>query len=296
MKVLLAVDSSPLSEAMIDEVLSEKWPEATEFCVLTVIDLLARTASVGYLTHFAQNENRAAEMFVKTLADRLRQKGLSATPRVIEGHPISSIVDCAADWGANLIALGSHGHGGLARFFLGSVARGVLHKANCSVRIIRPAEASISTKGPAKILLATDGAEDSLEAVRSIAERMSPRDIVVRVVSVAERFVPAGEPWHGSGEMIEEIRQAKLSEAARAVASAEDILQAAGFEASGRVLEGNPKSMILDEATQFGARLIIVGSHGRRGLSRLILGSVSEAVAMRAHCSVEVIRASKPLE
>jgi nucleotide-binding universal stress UspA family protein len=55
-------------------------------------------------------------------------------------------------------------------------------------------------------------------------------------------------------------------------------------------LSGDPKAVILDEAGQWGADLIVVGSHGWRGIDRLMMGSVSESVAMHAHCSVEVIR------
>jgi nucleotide-binding universal stress UspA family protein len=59
------------------------------------------------------------------------------------------------------------------------------------------------------------------------------------------------------------------------------------------VLSGNPKEVILDEAQKWGADLIVVGSHGRRGIKRFLLGSVSEAVAMNAHCSVVVVRGRK---
>jgi nucleotide-binding universal stress UspA family protein len=53
---------------------------------------------------------------------------------------------------------------------------------------------------------------------------------------------------------------------------------------------GEPRAVILDTAKTWGANLIVLGSHGRRGMDRFLLGSVSEAVAIHAHCSVEVIR------
>jgi nucleotide-binding universal stress UspA family protein len=56
------------------------------------------------------------------------------------------------------------------------------------------------------------------------------------------------------------------------------------------VLSGNTKDVILEEAQEWAADLIVVGSHGRRGFKRFLLGSVSEAVAMKAHCSVVVVR------
>jgi nucleotide-binding universal stress UspA family protein len=74
--------------------------------------------------------------------------------------------------------------------------------------------------------------------------------------------------------------------------SAEQVLASAGLKATAAVLSGNPKEVILEEAKKWNADLIVVGSHGRRGVKRFLLGSVSEAVAMNAHCSVVVVRGS----
>jgi nucleotide-binding universal stress UspA family protein len=70
------------------------------------------------------------------------------------------------------------------------------------------------------------------------------------------------------------------------------VLATAGLKAAGSVPSGNAKEVLLEEAKSWGADLIVVGSHGRRGLKRFLLGSVSEAVAMNAHCSVVVVRGS----
>jgi nucleotide-binding universal stress UspA family protein len=59
------------------------------------------------------------------------------------------------------------------------------------------------------------------------------------------------------------------------------------------MLTGNPKARIPDDAKEWGADILVVGSHGRRGLTRLLMGSVSEAIALHAGCSVEVIRSSE---
>jgi nucleotide-binding universal stress UspA family protein len=79
-----------------------------------------------------------------------------------------------------------------------------------------------------------------------------------------------------------------------AVSRAEQVLASAGLEASGEVLSGNPREIILNDAKKWNADLIVVGSHGRRGFKRFLLGSVSEAVAMNAHCSVVVVRRAAP--
>jgi nucleotide-binding universal stress UspA family protein len=70
----------------------------------------------------------------------------------------------------------------------------------------------------------------------------------------------------------------------------------AGLAATTSVLGESPKWRIIDDAKEWNADLVVVGSHGRRGLTRVLLGSVSEGVAMNAHCSVEVIRSPEVLD
>ena len=101
---------------------------------------------------------------------------------------------------------------------------------------------------------------------------------------------------------VEEPRTIKSSkvrnekEAQEAVSNAEQVLASAGLKATGTVLSGNTKQGILQEAQKWATNLIVVGSHGRRGFRRFLLGSVSEAVAMNAPCSVVVVRGPRKAE
>jgi nucleotide-binding universal stress UspA family protein len=128
------------------------------------------------------------------------------------------------------------------------------------------------------VLLATDGSETSAAAALALAGRPWPEGSEFRVVSVEE-------PWALKPSRVRHDEQAQ-----EAVNSAEQILASAGLKATGAVLSGNAKEVILEEAQKWAADLIVVGSHGRRGFKRFLLGSVSEAVAMNAHCSVVVVR------
>jgi nucleotide-binding universal stress UspA family protein len=141
-----------------------------------------------------------------------------------------------------------------------------------------------------RILLATDGSDYSTAAARSIAERPWPSDSEVRMISVVEQIVPAADPWYAAGAVAESVREDSAKKCGQAVSAAEGIIASAGLKTGTVVLKGSPKRRILDEAKEWGAQLVVLGSHGRRGLTRYLLGSVSEAVAMHAHCSVEVIR------
>jgi nucleotide-binding universal stress UspA family protein len=94
------------------------------------------------------------------------------------------------------------------------------------------------------------------------------------------------------GSAMESLRGDAMQKAENAEMAAEGILADAGLTVSGTVAvpAATPKELVLQDAEEWGANLIVCGSHGRRGLSRFLLGSVSEAIATHAKCSVEIIR------
>jgi nucleotide-binding universal stress UspA family protein len=122
----------------------------------------------------------------------------------------------------------------------------------------------------------------------------------------AARFV-AQRPWHSGtqallvtaiepDEMSEYAKSEKTNlykQASETLARAVAILREGGteFEITTEIVEGPPKQVILDEADRWKPDLIVVGSHGKSGLQRFLLGSVSQAVALHAPCSVEIVRA-----
>jgi nucleotide-binding universal stress UspA family protein len=294
MKILLAVDSSPQSEVVVAGLMARPWPAGTEVCVLTVVDMIAMlgVAVAGMFQPFASQESTAAQSLVYSIRGRLESCGLRASAKVLEDYPATAIADYAQRWKADFIFVGSNGHSGIARFLPGAVARAVVQNAPCSVEIVRPGTrgASGEHRSGMRILLATDGSDYSVAATRSIADRPWPTDTEVRVVSVVDLVIPATDPWYAAGEVIDRIREENTRASNEAADAAQATLRAAGLEAGSSVLAGKPKWRIVDEAKEWGADLIVVGSHGRRGMTRVLLGSVSEAVAMHAECSVEVVR------
>ena len=145
MRILLAVDGSPYSEAAVRSVLSRPWPDGTTVRVLSAIKIMAVLPPIGDFVGVAgavetpgKMELRAdSERLVSGIAARLRAAGLQAESTVKEGDPRSVIVDEAVDWAADLIVVGSHGHTGIARWLLGSVAQSVVAHAPCSVEVVR---------------------------------------------------------------------------------------------------------------------------------------------------------------
>jgi len=142
-----------------------------------------------------------------------------------------------------------------------------------------------------KILLAIDDSKFSEAAVQAVLSRFRSQDAEVRVLHVVEPIqAVVTDVIHGHIPDMDAVRRAQLKEAKELVERTAEVLQTAGLKVSTAVDEGDPKLRIVDRADEWGADLIVVGSHGRKGLERLLLGSVSAAVATHARCSVEIVR------
>jgi nucleotide-binding universal stress UspA family protein len=141
-----------------------------------------------------------------------------------------------------------------------------------------------------RILCASDGSEASNETIRVLAEHPWGADTIIRILSVAEKVHASAVELVATGKNPEDAQRA-LDSRRDIVAAAEAAkLQAAGIKTESTTREGNPKTVIVEEARDWGAELIVVGHKGRTGLARVLLGSVAEYVVANAHCSVLVVR------
>jgi len=148
-----------------------------------------------------------------------------------------------------------------------------------------------------KILLATDGSDCSKAAVDAVAERPWPEGSEVMVISAIElSYTPMTESWAIPDSYFKELETAGTEQAKTAVNQAAKRLKSAHGDLviMTEVANGSAKDVILDEAENWGADMIVLGSHGYRGWRRFLLGSVSHAVATHARCSVEIVRRRKP--
>jgi nucleotide-binding universal stress UspA family protein len=142
-----------------------------------------------------------------------------------------------------------------------------------------------------KILLAVDGSEYSAEAVREIAARPWPPHTTVRVLSAVEPITPpAAELWYDAGGSLERAKQEMQRRAEQLTVGVAETLRSSGLAAETVVRDGDPRSVIVDEARDWSADLIVIGSHGYTGIKRWLLGSVAQSVVAHAPCSVEVGR------
>ena len=301
MKIILAIDGSEQNKAAVEAVANRAFPPDTEVRIVTAYEMtpsITKLEPMGVSQGFyAKADNfvlKAAEDTTENAAKILHQKNpaLTITTIVIEGSPKNVILEEADAFDADLIIVGSHGYGMVERFLLGSVSQAIALHAKCSVEIVRNPKVS-------KIILALDGSEKSEAAVDEIARQYFSADSEVRVISVVEPiYFPGVDPMSGVDmELYVQIEKNAQKVAQVTVEKATAKLQAfkesSQFKVTTKVLSGSPKSVILEEAEAFGSDLIVVGSHGYGMIERFLLGSVSQAVALHAKCSVEIVRSPK---
>jgi nucleotide-binding universal stress UspA family protein len=142
-----------------------------------------------------------------------------------------------------------------------------------------------------RILLAVDGSPHSLQAADEIAHRPWPSGTVVRVLSAVQAVAPPAVDFGlASGVTFDQFQQEQTRNAHELTEDISRRLQAASLRAEATVVDGDPGRVIVDEARNWGADLIVVGSHGHSKLERWLLGSVARSIVDNAPCSVEVVR------
>lgn len=308
MKILVAVDGSPFSLAAVDEASRMPWPADSEIKFVSTVEMPTPVV-VGtmpmpdnYYTEWEKAlEDQAVSSTTNALA-RFYEKGgagLEASTKTLKGDPKVSIVEEAEHWGADLIIVGTHGYNAFERFWLGSVSRSVASHAHCSVEIVRKAKTeSEPDNNRMKILLAVDGSECGDKAVEEVAARPWPAGSEVCVLSVIHLpMTPTPETWALSNSYYAQVEKIGREQADEFVKRAINRLSEsnAGREIPltllGQAIVGHAEETIIGVAKEWGADLIVLGSHGYKGFRRFLLGSVSQAVASHAPCSVEIVRA-----
>ena len=287
MKLLLAVDSITTLNILVDGMTNRQWPIGTEARVLSVVEdgevPLETWRAEGYDAAAVRREmRRRGEEITAVAVERLQQLGIPAEVSIIRGNANFLISFAAKQWRADLILIRAHNRTDFRNWLLGSVARSVVESAPCSVEVVRTTGKSQPAKAM-RILLATDGANASLAAAHTVANTLWPEGSEVNVVSVVN-------PMIYSLEEIGLLPDKRTSWAHRAIGQAVRVLKGTGLIVSGEVTAGRTAQQIIGRAENWRADLIVVGTHERRGLKRILLGSTSATVARLANCSVKVIR------
>jgi len=141
-----------------------------------------------------------------------------------------------------------------------------------------------------KILIALDASEHSKHALTFISRMRWPAGSRVIVVSAFQPMVSGAAAGADPGQLPAQILDVQRHRVEELVSTAESELRESGFATEGRIEVGDPREVLLSVAKSERADLIIVGSHGRTGIAKLMLGSVSSHVVTHATCSVLVVK------
>jgi len=147
-----------------------------------------------------------------------------------------------------------------------------------------------------KILIAVDDSPCSRAAVQFVRRMQLPAATRVTILSAVQVAVPVYSEVYVPTADTEEIVKDKMRAHQELVSRAELELRDTGFVTKARVLEGDPRALILRAAREEQADMIVVGSHGRSGLAKLVMGSVAAHIMSHAPCSVLVVKTGEARE
>jgi nucleotide-binding universal stress UspA family protein len=315
MKILVAYDGSYCAKDALEDLQRAGLPRVAEVLIMSVADVFlppsssaepALPAAVPVAVQRAWHQATQAVEEAHTLAQQARTQLLTCFPawevraEACADSPAWAVIKKAEDWQPDLIVVGSHGRSAMGRLLLGSVSHKILTEVHSSVRIGRSPRQTGNT--PVHILIGMDGSPNAEAAVHAVATREWPAGSAVRLVTALDArmrtalaFMPPSGDMGPEGargiEGNEVDERAWMSKRVEALAAP---LHTRGLTVSSSIIEGDPKSVLLEEAERWGAESIFVGARGLSRSERFWLGSVSAAVAARAHCSVEVVRLAMP--
>ncbi|MDG5774877.1 universal stress protein [Haloarculaceae archaeon H-GB2-1] len=249
--------------------------------VLSVVDVQSHAGlfdAGGISQEFADQ----LEANAKDAVERLREAAaseLDLQTAVVEGDPADQILEYATDHDVDVIVMGTHGRRGVRRFIAGSVTEYVVRLADVPVLTVPADQSQRAVESYDRILIPTDGSECANAAVEHALAIASRFDATVDVLNVIDVNAISGGAYAAyPPDVLDELRSAGES----ATASVADRARDAGVSVNTTVREGFPVRTILEYASEEKSDVIVMGTHGRSGLERFVLGSTTERILRRA--------------
>jgi nucleotide-binding universal stress UspA family protein len=234
-----------------------------------------------------------AEGYLDTQAARLRDAGLRVEIETLLGTPAEAIAEAAGGRHDTLIAMATHGYGGFRRWALGGVANQVVHAAHAPILLVRgagpdAAEHHVAPSAIRRILVALDGSDFARQALPLALDlAVGARAEVVAFQSIA----PSIEEYIGTAPPLLDLRTELRDEVSRAYAARDGRLCVEQAPVIPAVAVGCAAEAIVEEADRLHVDLIVMATHGYRGLKRWLSGSVAETVLHTTTTPLLLVRA-----
>ncbi|HUK99901.1 MAG TPA: universal stress protein [Nitrospirota bacterium] len=267
-KLLLATDRSEFSEGAVREAINFAKQCFSRLYVMSILETNPQYETIGADAY--QKEEAEAMKYLESVRTRAVQEGLPSCEAVLHYglEPYQIIVDEASEKKVDMIVIGRRGRSGLMKVLMGQVAAKVIGHASCKVLVV-PRAARIEYRN---ILVATDGSDHSLAAASEaigIAKRCGSHIIVLSTA----------------------YSEAELEEAKALVNRVAEMARNEGITAEAITPVGRSHNIIIETAGGRGVDLIVMGTYGKTGIKKLLMGSSTEKVIERAGCAVLVARA-----
>ncbi len=279
-RILVATGGSPWSDAAVAYAIALATHMRAELCILTVLNVSGVYATPDVMTSsellMESVEQQGQDLLAHATA-RATDAGVPHVAILKWGNVTETVLQTAAEEQCDLIVLGSRGLSGFKRLMLGSISNAVTAKAQCPVLVIKqPPPAALSWR---RALVATGGSPWSDAAVEHALELARAQQLMVCLLYVEPHRPRRTDSLFGL-----------TSDAKNVLALAEARAAAAGVPYEAKLAHGDVTTMILDTATQQQCDVIVLGSRGLTGFKRLMLGSISNAVAATAPMPVLIVK------
>jgi len=265
--LMVATDGSKYGESAVREAIRLAKICSSNLIAVSVVKTNIEFDSV--LPQFVEKKEKEAIKHLESVKAQAAEEGVNCVTIVSRNEePYEDIVHHASKNNVYMIIMGTHGRSEMKRLMMGSVTAKVIGHASCNILVL-PLNAKVECKN---VLIATDGSKYS-EAAASEALGIAKRcgsSLIVLSVALSDAELTATED-----------NVNKVSEAA----AKEDI------KTTSIVTKGKPYESIIETAKQKDVDVIVVGSHGRTGLARLLMGSVAERVIGLSESAVMVVKA-----
>ncbi len=294
MRVLVPIDGSPGSEVAVELVAGLEWPAGTTIrFVSAIVDVQDYGYDLAGMLPVATDEQPFLDELEQALvqAKSRMPQNVTAESVLLHGRAADVVIADAERFNPDLMVVGSRGFGPIRSMLLGSVSAELVDRAPCPVLVARRPTVE-------RLLLAYDGSAESKQALELVGRWPSLSGHDTRVLSVAQAPVlwRSGiapgmyrvviEDYEASLRQLRSEHRELADEAAAALASS-------GVTAEALVATGDPAQEIIALTGRNEADLVVIGSRGRTGLSRLVLGSVARNVLTHADASVLVVHLPK---
>jgi nucleotide-binding universal stress UspA family protein len=284
-RVLLSTDGSEHSEGAVREAIKLAKKCGSKLTALSVIDTNPEFDALA--PQIMEKKGKEARQNLEAVQARAGKEGVLCDISVREGEDsYKYIVDEAVKNKSTMIVMGRRGRTGLKRLMMGSVTARVIGHAPCNVLVV-PKAAQLEFTN---IVVATDGSKHSLAAASEavgLAKRNGSALTIIAVVP-SELLTPVDIDF--TVNQRELIAEKEMQEAEKNARIVKEAAQKEGVAVKAFIMSGKPADAIIEIAREKRADLIVLGSHGRTGIERLLMGSVAERVIVLASCPVLVVK------